>query len=111
VGSAQSEGEPAPRGILDPGAIDAAGPGDDGVLELHIEQTTEWDGSDHLLLLTQEKLYNYLAYAADNELTRFRVVLDCTSSPDARTRTLLRAAEGELRKLGGELCTRCDTER
>jgi hypothetical protein len=106
VESAQSEAEPSPRGILDPGAIDSAAPGDDGVLELHIEQTSEWDGSDHLLLLTQEKLYNYLAYAADNGLTSFRVVLDCTSSPDERTRALLRTAGGEMRKLGGALVVR-----
>ena len=100
---AHSEDDPAPRGILDPGAIDAIETLADGVLELHIEQSTEWDGSDHLLLLTQEKLYNYLAYIADNGLERWRVVVACTSTPDARTRELFRRAEGEMRKLGGEL--------
>jgi hypothetical protein len=80
----------------------------DGVLELHIHQASEWDGSDHLLLLTQEKLYNYLAYAADKHLTSFRVVLDCTSSPDDRTRALLRRAGREMRKLGGALVVRRD---
>jgi hypothetical protein len=108
VTSAQPEGEPSPRGILDPGAIDSVAPGDDGVLELHIEQASEWDGSDHLLLLTQEKLYNYLAYAADNALASWRLVLDCTSSPDERTRALLRRAGGEMSKLGGELVVRRD---
>ena len=104
--SAPSGGEPPPHGIFDPGAIDSVAPGDDGVLELHIEHTSEWDGSDHLLLLTQEKLYNYLAYAADNELTGWRLVLDCTSSPDDRTRALLHRASGEVRKLGGSLVVR-----
>jgi hypothetical protein len=106
VTSAHPEGEASPGGILDPGAIDAAETGEDGVLELHIHQTSEWDGSDHMLLLTQEKLYNYLAHAADSALTSFRVVLDCTSSPDERTRGLLRTATAELRKLGGELVVR-----
>jgi hypothetical protein len=101
VASAQPE-----RGIFDPGTIDATDTGPDGVLELHILQTSEWDGSDHLLLLTQEKLYNYLTHAADNALTSFRVVLDCTSSPDERTRGLLRKAGAELQKLGGELIVR-----
>jgi hypothetical protein len=101
VAAAQPE-----RGILDPGAIDAEAPGSDGVLELHIQQTCEWDGSDHLLLLTQEKLFNYLAYAADRALTGWRLVLDCTSSPDDRTRALLRQAGGEVRKLSGELVVR-----
>jgi hypothetical protein len=105
VASAQPDGD-SPSGILHPGAIDAIETGADGVLELHIHQTSEWDGSDHLLLLTQEKLYNYLAYAADNELTRFRVVLDCTSSPDDRTRALLSTASAELRRLGGQLVVR-----
>ena len=96
----------SPSGILDPGTLDAIETAADGVLELHIAQTAEWDGSDHLLLLTQEKLYNYLAYAADNALTSFRVVLDCTSAPDERTRGLLRNAGSELRKLGGDLVVR-----
>jgi hypothetical protein len=105
VATAQPDGDP-PSGILDPGAIDAVDTGADGVLELHIHQTSEWDGSDHLLLLTQEKLYNYLAHVADHELKGFRVVLDCTSAPDERTRGLLTKANGELRKLGGELVVR-----
>ena len=107
--SAQPDAEPSPHGILDPGAIDSIAPGDDGVLELHIEHTSEWDGSDHLLLLTQEKLFNYLAYAADNTLTSWRVALDCTSSPDERTRALLQKAGREMRKLGGALVVRYTT--
>jgi hypothetical protein len=97
---------PRPLGILDPGAIDSTETGPDGVVELHIVQSMAWDGSDHLLLLTQEKLFNYLTHAADGGLTRFRVVLDCSSEPDARTRDLLRTAGGEMRKLGGELVLR-----
>ena len=56
-----------PEGILNPGAIDAITVDDDGYVTVHIEQTSEWDGSDHLLLLLQEKLYNYLAFIADGE--------------------------------------------
>ena len=59
-----------PKGILNPATIDAIAVGEDGVVELHVEQTAPWDGSDHLLLLTQEKFWNYLAYIADGDLAR-----------------------------------------
>jgi hypothetical protein len=55
---------------LNPGTIDGISVGEDGVVELHVEQTAPWDGSNHLLLLTQEKLWNYLAYVADGDLAR-----------------------------------------
>jgi hypothetical protein len=106
VPEAQSGSPEPPRGILDPGAVDSIETAADGVVELHIQQTAPWDGTDHLLLLTQEKLYNYLAHIADNELAGARVVLDCTSAPDERTRALLDRAAGELRKLGGSLVIR-----
>jgi len=106
VADARSEPDLPARGILDPGAIDSIETGADGVVELHIVQSVPWDETDHLLLLTQEKLYNYLAYIADNELARSRVVLDCTSAPDLRTRALLDRAGHELHKLGSSLVTR-----
>jgi len=100
----------APNGILDPSAIDEVTL-DDGRVTLHIEQTCEWDGSDHLLLLLQEKIFNYLAYVADGELartypnqqSRWQVALDCSSAPDARTLELLRTAERQFTALGGSL--------
>jgi hypothetical protein len=102
-----------PTGILNPGAIDAVTVGDDGVVELNVQQTAPWDGSDHLLLLTQEKLWNYLAYIADGELERvypgatsWRVALLAREEPDRRTIELLRRADGEFRRLGGALVTR-----
>ena len=61
-----------PAGILNPAAIDRITVGEDGVVELHVEQTAPWDASDHLLLLTQEKLWNYMAYVADGNLERSR---------------------------------------
>ena len=98
---------------MNPGAIDAITVGDDGVVELHVEQTAPWDGSDHLLLLTQEKLWNYLAYVADGELARaypsaarWRVAVDALDEPDRRTAELLRRADEEFRRLGGALVTR-----
>ena len=102
---------PEPRGVLDPGAIDEVTVADDGAVTLHILQTCEWDGTDHLLLLLQEKLFNYLAFVADGELARggsgqphrWQVALDCTSEPDDRTRTLLREAAGQFERLGGRL--------
>ena len=98
-----------PTGILDPGAIDAVTVEADGRLTLHIVQTCAWDGSDHLLLLVQEKLFNYLSYVADGELartypsqrSRWGVALDCSSEPDTRTLDLLREAEHQFTALGG----------
>ena len=103
-----------PAGILNPGTIDHIAVAGDGFVELHVEQTAPWDGSDHLLLLTQEKLFNYLAYVADGELARahpgsargWRVVLDTVGEPDQRTAELLRRAGEEFRRLGGTFLTR-----
>ena len=97
-----------PTGILDPGAIDEISTDDEGVT-LHVVQTCAWDGSDHLLLLLQEKLFNYLTFVADGELARFYpgqhsrwgVVIDCSSEPDVRTRTLLQEAGRQFNSLGG----------
>jgi len=102
-----------PSGILNPGAIDAITVADDGTVELHVEQTAAWDGSEHLLLLTQEKLFNYLAFVADGELARrhpgmrrWRVVVDVRDDPDQRTAELLRRAGEEFRRLGGTVVMR-----
>jgi hypothetical protein len=99
---------------LNPGAIDEVTVEADGSLAVHLVQTWEWDGSDHLLLLLQEKLYNYLAFIADGELARrypqakrgFRVVVDMIGEPDQRTAELLRRAGEEFRQLGGTVLTR-----
>jgi hypothetical protein len=103
-----------PTGILNPGTIDAIAVAEDGFVELHVEQTADWDGSDQLLLLTQEKLYNYLAFVADGELARahpdagrrWRVVLDLRAEPDQRTADLFHTAGDEFRRLGGTVVTR-----
>jgi hypothetical protein len=103
-----------PKGILNPGAIDRISVGEDGVVELHVEQTAPWDGSDHLLLLTQEKFWNYLAYVADGDLAtahpraveNWRVVFDAWDVPDQRTAELLRRVAEEVRRLGGTMLTR-----
>jgi hypothetical protein len=100
--------------ILNPGAIDEITSDADGFVTVHIVQTCEWDGSDHLLLLMQEKLFNYLAFVADGELarwhpsqqSRWRVAVDCWSEPDRRTHELLRQASGQFESLGGTLVVR-----
>jgi len=102
-----------PAGILNPGAIDDVRVGDDGVVEVVAVQTAPWDGSDHLLLLTQEKLFNYLTYVADGDLARahprarrWRIVVELRGEPDPRTAKLLERAAGQFRMLGGDLVTR-----
>jgi len=99
-----------PEGILNPGAIDSVTTDANGVTTLHVDQTCEWDGSDQLLLLVQEKLFNYLAFVADGELARrsprvreWSVQIDCWSEPDARMRTLFDEAAAQFRSLGGSL--------
>ena len=101
---------------MNPGAIDEVTVEEDGSLTVHLEQTWEWDGSDHLLLLLQEKLYNYLAFVADGELARaypgqlrWGVVIDCQSEPDPRTQELLRMAADQFTKLGGSFVVRRPT--
>jgi len=100
-----------PGGILNPGVIDDITIDSAGEATLHVEQTCAWDGSDHLLLLVQEKLFNYLTFVADGELARrhpqaarrWRVVADCWSEPDGRMRTLFDEADAQFRSLGGSL--------
>ena len=102
---------------MNPGAIDDVTRDDDGYVTVHLQQTGEWDGSDHLLLLLQEKLFNYLAFIADGELarmhpgqaSRWRVAVDCRSEPDPRTEELLRAAADQFTRLGGSLVLRPPT--
>ena len=102
--------ESDPQGILNPGAIDDITV-DEHLVTLHVRQTCAWDGSDHLLLLVQEKLFNYLTFVADGELaerypshrSRWRVVMECTSEPDGRTHELLQHAAGQFQSLGGAL--------
>ena len=101
-----------PTGILNPGVIDDVTVDERGTVTLHVRQTCEWDGSDQLLLLVQEKLFNYLAYVADGELAhevgqprRWVVEADCFSEPDARTKELLRQAAAQFEALGGALRT------
>ena len=103
---------------VNPGAIDEVAVQADGSLTLRLEQTWEWDGSEHLLLLLQEKLFNYLTFVADGDLARaypgqrrWGVAVECRSEPDRRTHELLRAAADEFEKLGGSLVVRRPTPR
>ena len=98
---------------MNPGAIDDVTTDEDGVLTVRLVQTWEWDGSDHLLLLLQEKLYNYLSFVADGDLARaypgqvrWRVAVECQSEPDPRSHDLLRAAADQCTRLGGSLVLR-----
>ena len=102
---------------MNPGAIDEVTREDDGSVTVRLEQVAEWDGSDHQLLLLQEKLFNYLAFVADGELARmqsgqparWRVAVECRSEPDDRTHELLREAAAQFTKLGGSLVIRRPT--
>jgi hypothetical protein len=93
---------------VNPGAIDDVTVESDGSVTMRLVQAWEWDGSDHLLLLVQEKLFNYLAFIADGELARaypgqrrWGVAVDCRSEPDRRTDELLQTAADQFSALGG----------
>jgi hypothetical protein len=102
---------------VNPGVVDAVTVDDGGLVTMHLAQAGAWDGSDHQLLLLQEKLFNYLAFVADGELarmqsgqpSRWQVAIDCESEPDARTHDLLRAAADQFTTLGGSLVLRRPT--
>lgn len=99
------------HGIENPTVIDvvALGPEGDRV-DVVMAQACEWDGSDRLILLLQEKWKNYLAFAADGQLVRaypetdglpWRLVLSCQSEPDDRTLEFVRMADAATRAEGG----------
>jgi hypothetical protein len=101
---------------VNPGAIDDVVVERDGSVTVRLVQDWEWDGSDHLLLLLQEKLFNYLAFIADGELARvypgqrrWGVAVDCRTEPDRRSEELFRAAADQFEKLGGSLTIRRPT--
>jgi len=105
-----------PRGINDPTTIDmvALSPDEDRI-ELIIGQLGNWDGSPALLLRLQEKWQNYVGFAIHGQLRRaypdyanlpWRIVLECRSDPDARTREFVRLANEATQKEGGDFVIR-----
>jgi hypothetical protein len=112
----QSETSEAPSGIEAPNKIDfiAVAP-DRSSIDLHIAQNVEWDGSDRVLTLLQEKIHNYVGFAVDGQLAAsysehaglpWRVVIDCQTEPDPRTSEMLDALEAPIAKYGGTLVRR-----
>lgn len=80
-------------------------------IDLIIVQTTPWDGSARVVMALQEKWQNYVGFAIYGSLARaypdyghlpWRIVLQCTSEPDARVKEFVRLANLETRKQGGE---------
>ncbi len=105
-----------PHGLNEPETVDmvALSP-DDSHIELIMIQTGNWDGSTGLLLRLQEKWQNYMGYALYGSLRRaypdyadlpWRIVLECRSEPDAKTKEFLIRAHEVTKKEGGELVVR-----
>jgi hypothetical protein len=104
------------HGIENPAKVDLVALAATGeCVELVMVQTADWDGSDRLLLLLQEKWKNYLSFAADGQLVRsfpeyaelpWRLVLDCQSEPDDRTADFVHRAHEVTRTAGGEFVIR-----
>lgn len=103
-------------GIDNPEKIDVVSLSPSGdCLLLLIAQTSEWDGSDRLLLALQAKWKNYVAFAADGQLRRiypeyaqlpWKIVLSCQTEPDDRTKEFVRRADAATRAEGGEVLIR-----
>lgn len=105
-----------PRGIENPTVIDMVvlAPKNEAI-ELIMLQTRPWDGSAALVLKMQEKWQHYVGFAIHGGLERsypdyahlpWRVVLDCTSEPDARTKEFVMRADEASRKVGGSFIVR-----
>jgi len=102
-----------PSGIEAPEKIDfVALPPDESSIDLHIAQNVEWDGSDRVLTLLQQKIPNYVGFAVDGQLAAayaeyaelpWRIVVDCQTTPDPRTAQMLDAMVDPVAKYGGEL--------
>lgn len=99
------------HGIENPAVVDAVSVSSarDRV-DVVMAQACEWDGSDRLLVLLQEKWKNYVAFAADGQLVQtypevaglpWRLVLSCQSEPDDRTLEFVRRADEATRSEGG----------
>jgi hypothetical protein len=99
-------------GIENPEKIDVVSLAPDGdYIVLAIAQTTDWDGSDRLLLALQAKWKSYLAFAVDGQLRRlypqyahlpWKILLSCQTEPDDRTKEFVRRADSATRAEGGE---------
>jgi hypothetical protein len=105
-----------PQGINDPTTIDMVALSDDDQrIELIMGQLGNWDGSDALLLRLQEKWQNYVGFVVYGGLRKaypdyadlpWRIVLECRSDPDVRTREFVRLANEATRKEGGDFIIR-----
>ncbi len=85
---------------------------DESTIDLHIVQDIVWDGSDHVIESLQQKVHNYVSFAAEGRLAGkyteqahlpWRIVVDCQTDPDNRTAELLKHLEEPVAKHGGEL--------
>ncbi|GAC1372030.1 MAG: hypothetical protein NVSMB32_15960 [Actinomycetota bacterium] len=105
-----------PGGIDAPAVIDmVALSANEDTIELIMMQTKPWDGSAALILKLQDKWQHYVGFAIHGGLERaypdyaqlpWRVVLACTSEPDARIKEFVRRADEVTRKEGGEFVIR-----
>ncbi len=108
---------PAPlRGIEHAGVIDAltTDPATGEVTLLMVEPRP-WDGSELQLFQLQEKLNAYLSFVLDGEMEEaypalvgkpLRIQLDCVTTPDAMTRSLLKMVRDQIAFQGIDLQVR-----
>lgn len=115
LGRRKKDAEP-PSGIESPDQIDFVSlPPSKSSIDMHIAQNVEWDGSDRIVMLLQEKVHSYVSFALDGQLAAtypelahlpWRIVLDCQSEPDPLTADVLAKLVEPIAHYGGSLVVR-----
>ncbi len=104
------------RGVEHAGVIDALthDPAT-GIVTLLMVESRPWDGSELQLFQLQEKLNAYLSFALDGEMDDaypalvgkpLLIQLDCATTPDAMTRSLLKMVRDQIAFQGIDLQVR-----
>lgn len=105
-----------PRGIDNTTVIDMVvmAPKNEAI-EMIMLQAKPWDGTAASVLKLQEKWQHYVGFAIHGGLARaypkyaripWRIVLDCISEPDERTKEFIMRADEVTRKEGGSFIVR-----
>lgn len=100
--------------LFDASKIDLVATTPDGAtVELIIVNDTPWTGSDAQVRSLQEKIHNYVGYAADGQLIDafphlsslpWRIVIkDLAGPPDLRTQDVITKVAEVVRRHGGDL--------
>jgi len=103
--------------LFDPSAVDLVSvSADESTVELHIVTEAQWSGSDAQITSLQQKIHNYVGFAADGQLAAtypevaglpWQIVVACHGgSPDARSADVIARTREPVQRYGGDLIVR-----